>query len=471
MLPADLAAPGARTKSPRGSGPTACVSGWGAGPRTPVALVRPQSLGELREAVTAAGATGAIARGMGRSYGDAAQLRRGTVLDITRLRSFELDAVSGVVTAEGGTTLGQLLGGLAPAGWTLPVVPGTQHVTVGGAIAADVHGKNHGAAGTFGSYVLELGLLTASGEVRVLTAHDGGDLLAATVGGMGLTGVILWAKVKLSRLRSAWLSVDTDRVQTLDDALAVLDGPGGVYRVAWLDLLGRPPVRGVVTRAAALAQRPPDNRGQAQTTVSARMTIPSWWPGGLLRPSAVRAFNELRFRRTPVRQVGRLESFGEHMFPLDVLNAWPNLYGASGFVQYQLVVPRGREHALEELVFRLRRSPVPCYLAVLKDFGSANSAPLSFPLAGWTLTLDMPRAAPGLEPLLRGFDELVAGAGGRVYLAKDWRLRPEVLAAMYPRLDEWRAVREQADPEHRWRSDLGLRTGLIGRSGPGDERP
>ena len=295
-------------------------------------------------------------------------------------------------------------------------------------------------------------------DVFRLTPGDGGDLMAATIGGMGLTGVIVWASFKLSRMRSAALSVDTDRVETLDAALSILDRPGGTYRVAWLDLLGRAPVRGVVTRADLLADDPVPTR---RATVASRATVPAWWPGALLSPRAVRTFNDVRFRRTPRRHVGQVEAFGRHMFPLDVLAAWPRLYGPSGLVQYQFVVPQGEERTLETVIARLRRSGVPCYLAVLKDFGPANHAPLSFPLAGWTLTLDMPRAAPGLELLLMDFDQLVVEAGGRVYLAKDWRLRPEVLEAMYPRLAQWRAVRDQADPDRRWRSDLGLRTGLI----------
>jgi decaprenylphospho-beta-D-ribofuranose 2-oxidase len=434
------------------------VSGWGGGTAAPVSLLCPDSVDQLREAVLERSAL--IARGMGRSYGDAAQLAGGIVLDTTRLNSFELDPDRGVVTAQGGATLRSLLATVEPAGWVLPVVPGTQHVTVGGAIASDIHGKNHGTAGTFGSHVLELGLLTAAGEIVALTPDDG-DLLAATIGGMGLTGVILWARIRLRRMPSASLAVDTDRVLTLDDALAILDGPGGVHRVAWLDLLGPSLVRGVVTRADHVSGQPSD----AHTTVSARMTVPSWVKRGVLAPSLVRAFNELRFRRAPRRQRGHIEPFGAHMFPLDVLDAWPRLYGSNGFVQYQLVVPRGQEGALRDVLIGLRRSRVPCYLAVLKDFGPANSAPLSFPLSGWTLALDMPRAAAGLEPLLRGFDELVAAAGGRVYLAKDGRLRPEVLAAMYRRLPEWRAIRDRVDPERRWRSDLALRTGLVDADG------
>jgi decaprenylphospho-beta-D-ribofuranose 2-oxidase len=181
----------------------------------------------------------------------------------------------------------------------------------------------------------------------------------------------------------------------------------------------------------------------------------------VLRPATVRAFNELHFRRAPRRERGRLEGIGTHMFPLDALDAWPRLYGRRGLLQYQLVVPQGGEEVLRTVIERLRRARIPSYLAVLKDFGEANQAPLSFPLAGWTLALDLPRSAPGIAPLLDSLDELVAEAGGRVYLSKDARMRPQALAAMYPRLAEWRGVRDRADPERLWRSDLALRTGLL----------
>jgi decaprenylphospho-beta-D-ribofuranose 2-oxidase len=189
--------------------------------------------------------------------------------------------------------------------------------------------------------------------------------------------------------------------------------------------------------------------------------VPERWPGGVLRPSVVRAHNAYRFRRSPRRRTGALESYGIHMFPLDRLGAWPRLYGRAGFVQYQFAVPKGEERVLERVIAALRRSSVPCYLAVLKDFGPANAAPLSFPIAGWTLALDLPRAAPGIGLVLDYCDDLVAQAGGRVYLSKDARLRPDALRAMYPRLEEWRAARDRVDPEMLWRSDLGIRTGLV----------
>ncbi|MDQ6729836.1 MAG: FAD-binding oxidoreductase [Actinomycetota bacterium] len=446
----------------------AALSGWGGGPRAAVTLARPESAAILHRLLAGSDpwlagplSGGAIARGMGRSYGDAAQCAGGLVIDTTALRAFELDAERGTVTAQAGATLGELLARAAPAGWTLPTVPGTQHVTLGGAIASDVHGKNHGAVGSFGSHVRTIGLLTAAGEVLELTPEQDEDLLWATVGGLGLTGVILWAQVTLRPLTSPSLAVDIDRVSSLDESLAALQQPGGPHRVAWLDLLGRRPVRGVVTRAAHLSDWSLTDAASG-VTVDARLTLRPRWPSSLLRTSVVRAHNELRFHLAPKHATGHIEPFGQHMFPLDVLNAWPRLYGEAGFVQYQLVLPRGEETALEQVLTRLRASTVPCYLAVLKDFGPGNDAPLSFPMQGWTLAMDLPRAAPGLEPLLRGFDELVAAHGGRVYLSKDSRLAPDLLAAMYPRLDEWRAIRDRADPDRLWRSDLSQRTGLLG---------
>jgi decaprenylphospho-beta-D-ribofuranose 2-oxidase len=438
------------------------LRGWGGGPGAAAWRLRPDradAVSAALEAFRAGGSwPGVLARGMGRSYGDAAQLGGGLVIETTRLKGFELDVERGTVTAAAGVTLGELLAQVVPAGWMVPVVPGTQHVSVGGAIAGDIHGKNHGSAGTFGRHVEAIGLLTASGSELSVDPAD--DAFQATLGGMGLTGMILWARIRLRPVTSPFLSVDTDRVDDLDGALAALSAPGGPHRVAWLDLLGRRPGRGVVTRAEHLPAADVPAGAHGTATVPARATVPSRWPGALLRPEAIRAFNELRFRRSPARGRGQVESIGAHMFPLDALDAWPRLYGRAGFVQYQLVVPYGAERVLEAVLDELRRASVPCYLAVLKDFGEANDAPLSFPLAGWTLALDLPRAAPGLRPALDTCDELVAQAGGRVYLSKDARLRPEALRAMYPRLEEWRRVRDGVDPDGIWCSDLALRTGL-----------
>jgi decaprenylphospho-beta-D-ribofuranose 2-oxidase len=400
--------------------------------------------------------TGAIARGLGRSYGDAAQRRDGLAIDTTALRWVSLDPATGLATAGAGVSLRDLLSVSMSRGWIVPVVPGTQHVTIGGAIASDIHGKNHGTLGTFSRHVRALGLLCADGEVRELEPESPEFL--ATAGGMGLTGVIVWARIQLRRVGSAMLSVDTDRAEDLDQVFALLSEPGGEHRVAWMDLLGPRAPRGVVTRAAHLEQGELSPRLATRT---ARAQVPAGWPGGLLNPVMVGAFNELRYRTYPRSERGKPEGFAAHMFPLDVLVHWPRLYGRAGFVQYQFVVARGSESVIEDVLATLRLARVPSYLAVLKDFGPAGPGLLSFPVEGWTLALDLPRAADGLLPALDRCDQLVAEVGGRVYLSKDARMGAEMTEAMYPRLEEWRQVRHRLDPNGLWQSDLGLRTGLI----------
>jgi decaprenylphospho-beta-D-ribofuranose 2-oxidase len=442
---------------------TTTVAGWGRRHPAAVRLTRPGSVDELQRVVAGArpgsAVGGSIPRGLGRSYGDAAQLVGGLVIETAGLSAFRLDPATGVVTADAGVSLGDLLRAVVPRGWIVPVVPGTQHVTIGGALASDVHGKDHLAAGTFSRHVHALGLVRSDGELVTLAPGDPAGLFEATVGGMGLTGVIAWARLRLLPLAGATMAVDTERVSDLGQACAALIEPGRSHRVAWLDLLAGRPGRGVVTRAdlvdAALGRR------ADAATVSARATVPARWGHEVLRPALVRAFNELRFRRAPRRESGHPVAFGAFSFPLDALDGWPGLYGRGGLVQYQFAVPHGHEAVLEQVIARLRAAAVPCYLAVLKLLGPANPSPLSFPLAGFTLALDLPGAVPGLQRLLRSCDELVAEAGGRVYLTKDAHLDAAATSAMYPRLGEWRATRDAVDPVGLWRSDLAVRTGLV----------
>jgi decaprenylphospho-beta-D-ribofuranose 2-oxidase len=441
------------------------LSGWGRGPGTEAWVALPVDGEEVLTAVMSdpgdrsgpAGDAGVIARGRGRSYGDAAQLTDGLVLDMSSLRGHKLDPESGLVVAWAGETIGDLLRALVPQGWILPVVPGTQHVTVGGAIASDVHGKNHGPAGTFARHVTSLALLLSSGEVAVLQPGAEDRRFETTIGGMGLTGVIIWATIALRPVTGTQLSIDTERVADLDGAFDALLVGDAEYRVAWLDLLGPRAARGVATRARHIT----GDGGGPPAATPARLGVPSVWPGGLLRPAVVRAVNARRFAMAPRRADGRPGHFGAEMFPLDAIDSWPRLYGPSGLIQYQFTVPTGKEDVVAQVIERVRHSRVPCFLAVLKRFGQANASPLSFPLDGWTLAMDMPRAASDLPGLVRILDELVAHAGGRVYLTKDALLLPDMLRAMYPRLGEWQRVRDSMDPDGRWRSDLGIRTGLV----------
>ncbi|QFQ99909.1 FAD-binding oxidoreductase [Streptomyces phaeolivaceus] len=469
-MPAD-AAPAPPAPAPPAPGPaaapgrTAPVTGWGRTAPTTALLLRPRTYDEAATAVRACGARGGIARGLGRAYGDAAQNAGGTVLDMTGLdRIHAIDADGGTVLCDAGVSLHRLMEVLLPLGWFVPVTPGTRQVTVGGAVAADIHGKNHHVSGSFARHVLSLDLLTADGEIR--TVVPGTPLFDATAGGMGLTGVILTATVRLLPVETSWMSVDTERARDLDDLLARLTAGDRHHRysVAWIDLLARGASTGraVLTRgdhAPLEALRGPLGR-PLEFRTRRLPAAPAHLPDGLLGRTAVGLFNELWYRRAPRSRTGEPQRISSFFHPLDGVPHWNRIYGRSGFVQYQFVVGYGQEEALRRIVDRVSARRCASFLAVLKRFGEGDPGWLSFPMPGWTLALDIPAGLPGLGAFLDTLDEEVAGAAGRVYLAKDARLRPELLAAMYPRLPEFRALRRELDPAGVFVSDLARRLGL-----------
>ncbi|AZM60436.1 MULTISPECIES: FAD-binding oxidoreductase [unclassified Streptomyces] len=447
---------------------TVSVTGWGRTAPTAARLIRPRTYEEAALAVRQCGARGGIARGLGRAYGDAAQNAGGAVLDMTGLdRIHAIDADGGTVLCDAGVSLHRLMEVLLPLGWFVPVTPGTRYVTVGGAIGADIHGKNHHVSGSFSRHVLSLELLTADG--RVTAVAPGTPLFEATAGGMGLTGVILTATIRLQPVETSLMSVDTERADDLDDLMARLAGTDHRYRysVAWIDLLarGRATGRAVLTRGdhAPLDALPRGARARREPLAfrtSRLPAAPSFVPEGLLSRTTVGLFNELWYRRAPRARTGQLQRIPAFFHPLDGVPHWNRVYGRGGFVQYQFVVGPGREDALRRIVRRVSERRCPSFLAVLKRFGEADPGWLSFPMPGWTLALDVPASLPGLGGFLDELDEEVAGAGGRVYLAKDSRLRPELLAAMYPRLDDFRALRAELDPRGVFTSDLSRRLHL-----------
>ncbi|MFD3515357.1 FAD-binding oxidoreductase [Streptomyces sp. NPDC058657] len=446
--------------------PFRSVTGWGRTAPTTALVVRPRSYEEAADAVRGCGPRGGIARGLGRAYGDAAQNAGGSVLDMTGLdRIRSVDVAAGEVVCDAGVSLHRLMRVLLPLGWFVPVTPGTRYVTVGGAIGADIHGKNHHVSGGFARHVRSLELLCADGEVR--TVLPGTDLFDATAGGMGLTGVILSATVRLLPVGTSWVSVQTERAADLDDLMARMTATDRLHRysVAWIDLLAKGAARGrsVLTRGdhAPLDALPPRARRHPLVFRPGRLpAAPAFVPEGLLGRQSVGLFNAFWYRRAPLHRTGELQKISAFFHPLDGVPHWNRIYGRSGFVQYQFVVPYGQEEVLRRIVERISRRGCPSFLAVLKRFGDADPGWLSFPVPGWSLALDIPAGLPRLGPFLDELDEEVVAAGGRVYLAKDSRVRPQTLAAMYPRLEEFRALRAELDPRGVFTSDLSRRLGL-----------
>lgn len=453
--------------------PYVSLTGWGRTAPTTALLVRPRSYEETAEAVRGAGPRGSIARGLGRAYGDAAQNAGGSVLDMTALdRIHAIDADGGVVACDAGVSLHRLMEVLVPLGWFVPVTPGTRYVTVGGAIGGDIHGGNHQVSGSFARHVLSLELLTADGEIR--TVLPGTPLFDATAGGLGLTGVVLSATVRLHPVATSLMTVDTERATDLDDLLARLTAANPAtgrpyrYAVARIDLLARGGAlgRSVLMRAEhapldALDTLPARARRRPLAFRPARLpATPAHLPSGLLGRAAVGLLNEVWYRGAPRRRIGELQRLSAFFHPLDGVPRWNRIYGRQGFVQYQFVVGDGQEEALRRIVERVARRGFPSFLAVLKRFGEGDPGWLSFPAAGWALALDLPAGLTGAGSFLDELDEDVAAAGGRVNLAKDARLRPELLAAMYPKLAEFRALRAALDPGAVFTSDLSRRLDL-----------
>lgn len=454
------------------------LSGWGRVAPSDALVVSLRTPEQVLDVLASArGVGGLIARGAGRSYGDAAQNDGGVVAHLSGLRDVEVlpPSISSsssnggeppvpqppLVRAGAGARLSEVMEALAPMGLALSVVPGTRHITIGGAVAADVHGKNHPRDGSFCDHVQRILLATPARGMLELSREQEPELFFATIGGMGLTGVIVEATLR-PRPATALLDGDVDRVDTLGQALSVMAcEEGHDHAIAWVDLLsgGKAFGRSVVLRCR---ERPLGGEQERRVRLPGRrrLLVPEGFPGWVLGAGAVQAFNALRWHRSPRRARGVRIGAGANLFPLDALGQWSRLYGKGGLVQYQFAVPEQRRGAIVEVAELLRALGQPMYLAVVKRFGEPSGGLLSFPQRGWTLAVDLPAASNGLMDALDEADELVVNAGGRVYLAKDARLRPELLARMYPQLHRFMEVRNAIDPDSVLRSDMAARLGL-----------
>ncbi len=444
------------------------LTGWGHTAPSVAQVTEPADPAAIPGLLLAATRRGVIARGLGRSYNNAAQNGGGLVIRTTRMNQIiGIDADRGLVTCEAGVSLEQLMTTMLPLGWFVPVSPGTRQVTVGGAIAADVHGKNHHVAGSFATHVPEFDLLTADGQVRRVTPDRDPELFWATAGGMGLTGIILRATVAMKQVPTSRVRVDTVRTRDIDETMAYLSETDQAYdyTVAWSDCLARGGRlgRSVITSGsfAAPDDLPSKARGDRFAfRPGARAAAPPVFPGGLVNRYTVALLNEAWYRKAPKRRVGEIQTIGTFFHPLDGIRNWNRVYGAAGFLQYQYVMPFGQEEAVRRSFERISQAAAPSFVTVLKRFGPGDAGLLSFPMPGWTLALDFPARTPGLAGLLDGLDALVLDAGGRVYLAKDSRVPASVLAGMYPRLEEFRKFCARIDPGRMFNSDLARRLAL-----------
>ena len=437
------------------------LSGWGRYPRATCRLVRPSGRAEAIAGV--AGSTSLIARGNGRAYGDAALNPHNTLAMTGCNRILAFDPATGDLTCEAGVLLSDILELFVPRGWFPPVTPGTKFVTIGGMIAADVHGKNHHAVGSFGDHVHQLHLALADGRVILCSRHRSPELFSATRGGMGLTGVILDASFRLMPIETAYVRRETLRAGNLDEVMMQCEASRDwAYSVAWIDCLARGAAMGrslLFRGEHARMDEVPAYHRDAPLALRSRRSwrVPIDFPRFAVNRWSVSIFNELYYRRS---HRGRdLVDYDSFFYPLDALLEWNRIYGRPGFVQYQCALPSAASRAgLSELLSRIGTTGIGSFMSVLKLFGPQKGL-LSFPTEGFTLALDFPADNRSFA-LLAELDAIVLDHGGRLYLAKDARARPDMIRRGYPGFERFAAVRAAIDPGRKFNSLLSRRLDL-----------
>lgn len=429
--------------------------GWGRVLKATGRLARPEKPSALTSIMSdsPAPAIGAL-----RSYGDTALNNGGDAIQMTRLDRFiAFDSSTGILDAEAGVSITDILNTFSPQGWMPAVMPGTGFATLGGCIANDVHGKNHHGAGTFGDHIVSIELLGADGKIKRISPSRNKDLFRATIGGLGQTGVIISAKITLARCSSRLIQVDERRADGLSEFMEMLKTSTATYCVGWIDATakGSDLGRGILEEAELTSSTMTPKLRKARK-------IPIDAPSFALSPPTVRLFNQAYFNRIPEDGRGVLRSLEDFFFPLDKIHDWNRLYGKRGFHQFQCVLPdETAEETLTEMLRRIAKSGLASPLAVLKRTGKGDAGHLTFPIKGYTLALDFANAR-GAEETICGLNHLTANAGGRIYFAKDSLATPEDVASMFPELDAWRKIADGADPNHVFETDLTRRLKLRG---------
>ncbi|MCG7456624.1 FAD-binding oxidoreductase [Corynebacterium sp. ACRPH] len=464
---------------------TRTLTGWGRTAPTTAEVLSTQDVDQIAAAVARVAddnadkpshlQRGVIARGMGRSYGDPAMNAGGLVIDMQQLNTIHsINPDTALVDVDAGVTLDQLMKAALPHGLWVPVLPGTRQVTIGGAIGPDIHGKNHHSAGSFGNHVRSMELLVADGRVLHLTPEGSeddpeGELFWATVGGMGLTGIILRATIEMTKTETAYFIADGDMTHSLDETIAFhSDGSehNFTYSSAWFDAISPEPKlgRAAISRGslATLDQlkeyAPKLAKDPLKFKAPQLMTVPDIFPSFTMNKLSMVAIGELWWLKSGEyrNQVQNLTQFYQ---PLDLIGEWNRGYGSKGFLQYQFVVPTEAVEPFKEIIRDIQRSGHYSALNVFKLFGEGNKAPLSYPMPGWNVCVDFP-IKPGLGAFLDDLDRRVMEFGGRLYLAKESRTSAENFHKMYPGLPGWLTTRKRIDPTGVFASDMSRRLEL-----------
>jgi FAD/FMN-containing dehydrogenase len=422
--------------------PNRRILSWGRYPKTTHQYVhRPAWNDQVAEILKSAAPASLLPYGMGRSYGDSCLNAGRELVDCRRLnRMLGFDESTGMLRCESGVSISDILDVFLPKGWFPPVTPGTRFVTVGGAIANDVHGKNHHCAGSFGAHVRQIALHRSNDGLVLCNPEINSDMLHATIGGLGLTGLIAWADIQLKRVESPWIDAESVPFHSLTSFLDLSRESNDrfEYTVAWLDCFAGKNLRGIFFRG---------NHGAGATAFRGRrqITLPFALPAWMLNRYSVKAFNAAYYRIHAARKGPAVVSYDSFFYPLDSIRQWNLLYGGHGFLQYQYVIPETNVAAVEELLDRIARSGMGSFLGVLKQFGSAHpTGMLSFPRPGLTLALDFAMRGESTLKLMRSLDEVVQQAGGALYPAKDARMSPAMFEASFPR---WRGFVPYIDPK------------------------
>ncbi len=443
------------------------LSGWGNYPVEQCQTFRPATREALCSIVNCGEQSSYIPRGLGRSYGDSSLNRqRGVIINTHFDRFLSFDEQSGVLACEAGVSLATIIQHLLPRGWFLPTTPGTKYVTVGGAIASDVHGKNHHVSGSFGNFVLDLTLLTASGAVLLCSPNEQADIFWATIGGMGLTGVILSARIQLVKVESAYAQVAYRKTKNLDETLDSFAVDHEYrYSVAWIDCLASGSSLGrsvlMLGNDATAADLPaPLARTPLTLPLKRQVAVPFFPPGILLNSWSAKVFNTLYYRNQ--HNGIAIVDYDTFFYPLDRVLHWNRLYGRRGFVQYQAFFPpETARRGLGELLETIGRFKKASFFAVLKQSGPASRGILSFLSPGYTLALDFPYDEGNLQQLLQELDRVLLKHDGRLYMAKDATTTAEVFAEMYPELRKFAAIKARIDPNNRFASSQARRLGIV----------